>query len=110
MDSVESRIPPFEDGGLWKNPLVIGEGWRHYRVGTCTGAYRDAIQSFEILAIANSKPGNGHVEAMLAYFFKSCEKYSKHVIVKEVINTSLRDKLCKLGFTCMIDNDYIKRF
>lgn len=110
MDMENVKVPVFEDGGLWQNPFVIGEGWRHFRVGTCTGAYRDAVQAFEILAISNDAPGNGHVEAALAHFFKSCKKHSKHLIIKEVINPGLRDKLCRLGFTCKIDNDYIKRF
>lgn len=108
MDSIE--IPAFEDGGLWANPFVIGEGWRHFRVGSCTGAYRATKQAYEILAITNNKPGNGHLEAALAWFYKSCRRDKRVLIVKEVMHAGLREKLCIYGFTCKIASDYIKRF
>jgi hypothetical protein len=104
------EIPSFEDRGLWNNPFVIGEGWRHYRVGTCTGAYRATKEAYEILAITNDKPGNGHVEAALAWFYKSCKAQKRVLIVKEVMEKKLEQKLIKYGFTCKSGNDYIKRF
>lgn len=112
MDSNNKiNIPPFEDGGLWKNPLVIGECWRHYRVGTCTGAYRATLTAYEILAISNDVAGNGHVEAMLAWFNTSCKRDKKDLIIKTVLNKGLALKLSKLGFTCLNkEEDYIKRF
>lgn len=108
MDNI--KVPQFEDGGPWKNPLVIGEGWRHYRVGTCTGAYRSRGMAYEILTIANDKPGNGHVEAMLAWFFKSCKRDKMNLIIREVTNKGLVIKLSRLGFTCFAEDNYIKRF
>lgn len=108
MDSI--KVPPFEDGGLWQNPFAIGEGWRHYRVGTCNGLYRATKTEYEILAISNDKPGNGHVEAAMVWFFKSCKRDKRNLVVREIFNKSLAEKLCRLGFTCKIGNDYIKRF
>lgn len=108
MDTIE--VPAFEDGGLWKNPFVIGEGWRLFRVGTCHGTYRATKDAYEILAMANDKPGNGHVEAMLSWFYKSCKRDKRVFIIKEVMDEGLRQKLIKQGFTCKIGKDYIKRF
>ena len=108
MDRIE--IPIFEDGGLWKNPLVIGEGWRQFRVGTCKGAYRSTKDAYEILAIDNmDHEGNGHVEAALDWFFLSCVRDQKDLLIKEVFNKRLAAKLARLGFTCKIKDDYIKR-
>jgi len=111
MDNVSSKdIPLFQDGGLWKNPFAIGEGWRHFRVGTCAGLYRCAVGAYEILAIKNDKPGNGNVEAALAWFMASCKRDKRDLIIKEVLNKNLAIKLAKLGFTCKSKDDYIKRF
>lgn len=108
MDNI--TVPPFEDGGLWQNPLAIGENWRHYRVGTCTGLYRDRDKAYEILTITNESPGNKHVEAAFAHFFTSCKRDKRDFIVREVWNPGLAAKLVKMGFTCINDDDYIKRF
>lgn len=104
------EVPPFEDGGLWKNPFVMGEGWRLFRVGTSHGTYRATKDAYEILAIGNDQPGNGHLEAALAWFYKSCKRDKRNLIVKEVMHEGLRLKLIKYGFTCKIAKDYIKRF
>lgn len=108
MDSI--KIPPFEDGGFWDNPANMGEWWRRFRVGACEGLWRDSGFAYEILAIANDVPGNGHVEATLAHFYKSCKRDKKVLVIREVLNESLRDKLIKNGFTCKQKDDYIRRF
>lgn len=108
MDDV--KVPPFEDGGLWKNPLAIGEGWRHFRVGECTGLYRARGSAYEILAVANNNPGNGHVEAALGWFFSSCKRDKMNLVIREVMNKALVIKLARLGFTCYAEDNYIKRF
>lgn len=108
MDNI--KIPPFEDGGTWQNPLAIGQGWRHYRVGTVTGLWRDCDNAYEILAITNDAPGNGHLEATFAHFFASCKRDKRTMIVREVMNQRLAEKLIKMGFTALNEDDYIKRF
>ena len=108
MDNI--TVPPFEDGGLWQNPLAVGEGWRHFRVGTCGGLYRDREGAYEILAIFNDKPGNKHVEAAFAHFYASCKRDKRDFIVREVMNEGLATKLARMGFTCLVNDDYIRRF
>lgn len=104
------NVPPFEDGGLWANPLAIGQGWRHFRVGTVTGLWRDVDNAYEILTISNDMPGNKHVEAAFAHFYTSCKRDKRNFIVREVWNPGLAAKLAKMGFTALNEDDYIKRF
>lgn len=103
------ETPEFQDRGIWGNPFVIGQGWRLFRVGTCHGTYRRRTD-WEILAIANDNPGNGCVELALAYFYRECKREKKNLLIHEVMDDKLRDKLIRYGFTCKINNDYIKRF
>jgi len=108
MDKI--KLPPFEDGGLWLQSLYPEENWRHFRVGTCTGLYRAFNNAYEILAIENSKPGNGHVEAVLEWFYKSCRRDNYTFIIREVWNDNLRNKLIANGFILKERYDYIKTF
>lgn len=110
MDIGGAHKLKFEDGGLWQNPFAIGEGWRHYRVGTCKGLYRSRGTAYEILAVANEQPGNGHVEAMLAWFIKSCKRDKFNLVVRDVVNKKLVAKLARLGFTCYAGDNYVKRY
>lgn len=106
MDSV--ALPPFEDGGVWKSPVNDGE-WRRYRVGTCIGIYRARGIAYELLAIENSKPGNGHVEAVFSWFFKSCKRDKMHFVILSVMNDGFARKLINHGFT-KFGEDYYFRY
>lgn len=108
---VNIEMPPFEDGGLYVNAALPNwDGWRNYRVGTCIGLYRDAGDAYEVLSIINSKPGNKHLEATFAHFYTSCKRDKRDFVIREVMNPKLATKLVKMGFTCKIENDYIKRY
>jgi len=102
-------VPSFEDGGIWNNQFNE-DAWRNYRVGTCTGLYRCTETNYEILCIYNETPGNRHVEAMLAHFYASCKRDKRNLIIKEVFNKHLSDKLLSMGFTFKSKTDLIKRF
>lgn len=104
------KVPPFEDGGLWEHPLAAGQMWRHFRVGTVNGLWRDVDNAYEILCIQNNQPGNKHVEATFAHFFTSCKRDKRDFIVREVLNPGLANKLAKMGFTALNEDDFIKRF
>src|ERR1044072_6078329 len=103
-------VPSFEDSGLWGHPLNIGEDWRRFRVGTCSGLYRHRDNAYEMLSISNDYPGNKHVEATFAHFFASCKRDKADFIIRVVINRSLKSKLIERGFTALNEDDYIKRF
>lgn len=100
----------FEDGGLWLSAPFPEEGWRHFRVGTCTGLYRAANAAYEILAIENSAPGNGHVEATLKLFYARCIRDNYMLVVLEVWNDKFRSKLASLGFINRENDNYMKTF
>jgi hypothetical protein len=109
MGSIE--IPSFEDGGLYVNKLLPNwDGWRNFRVGTCTGLWRDAEGAYEILSIINRNPGNKHVEAVFWHFYQSCKRDKRNFIIREVMNPGLAAKLIKLGFTLKTESDYIKHY
>lgn len=93
-----THLPPFEDGGYWLTAPDPEERWRHYRVGTVTGLWRDAGNAYEILAIENESPGNGHVEATFSWFFQSCKRDKKDFIIKELMNEKFKSKLIRHGF------------
>lgn len=109
MDNVK-EMPPFEDGGLWLEAVFPEEKWRHFRVGTCTGLYRAIPGVYEILAIENSSPGNGHVEATLQWFYTSCRRDKYNLAVLQVWSARLRSKLIAYGFVNMGTDNYIKTF
>lgn len=99
----------FEDAE-WENPLAQSEGWRLFRVGTVEGAWRCTNAAYEILAIVNHAPGNGHVEATISHFTASCKRDNKDLIVREMMNNQFAMALVKRGFTFINKNDLIKRF
>lgn len=101
------NLPPFEDGGFWKTAPCPEEGWRHFRVGTCTGLWRDNDTAYEILAIENESPGNGHVEGVFRWFFESCKRGSRDFVIKEVMNNKFASKLINHGFSRINRRDYI---
>lgn len=47
--------------------LQVNDGyeWQKFRIGTCEGLWCDAGASYNILAIDNSQPGNGHFNDVL---------------------------------------------
>jgi hypothetical protein len=110
MDMDIKELPPFEDGGLWLESLFPEQGWRNFRVGTCTGLYRAVPGTYEILAIDNSSPGNGHVEATLQWFYASCRRDGYDLAVLEVWNQNLRSKLSGYGFINIGNDNYVKTF
>lgn len=60
---------------------------------TCEGLYKSSPTSFDILAITNSVPGNGHFEDVLEWFYNSCRRDQKDLVILEVWNSELKRHL-----------------
>lgn len=99
----------FEDAD-WPNPLAKAEGWRLFRVGTVEGAWRCDINAYEILAIVNHAPGNGHLDIALGHFTASCKRDNKNLIIREMMNQQFAFALIRRGFTFLNKKDLIRRF
>lgn len=69
--------------------------WMLFRVGTCEGLWCSTPTSYDILAITNNNPGNGHFNEALKWFEKSCIRDNKALRILEVWNTDLKKHLLK---------------
>lgn len=70
-----------------------------FRVGTCEGLWRSTDESYDILAIHNNFPGNGHIQDVFDWFERSCKKDGKKLMVLEVWNSDFKKHLIeKRGF------------
>lgn len=101
---------PFEVAE-WEMNAVMEEEWYRFRVGTCTGLWRSTDTSYEILAIENSKKGNGHFEDLLQWFYNSCLRDRKNLRIREVWNQRLKYHLVsKRGFRYLGPDDVEKQY
>lgn len=73
-------------------------GFCKFRVGTCHGLYRVVNDAFEILAVVNTKKGNGHFRQAMHYFEHSAKTGKVMVRVLECWNPWLSYKLRKHGY------------
>lgn len=89
--------PPiaFEDAPY---ELDLGDGFRRFRIGTCEGLWRSTANAYEILAVNNDSPGNGHFQHVLGWFERSAIRDKKKVRFCEMMNTRLVKHLAGLGY------------
>lgn len=83
--------------------------WFQFRVGTCEGLWRDNGDAYEILAIINSQPHNGHLVDVFQWFEYSCKRDKKNLKVLEILNTRFEQYLLRRGFE-KIKLGVIKKF
>jgi hypothetical protein len=77
----------------------MADDFLRFRVGTCDGLWRSTKNSFDILAILNSEPGNGHLDDVFEWFEQSCRRDGKKLMVLEIWNQSFKQHLInKRGF------------
>lgn len=92
--------------------------WRYdsrfmmFKVGTCEGLWTSTSMTYDILAIDNSVPGNGHFEDVLQWFEHSCRRDKKNLRFLEIMNIKFKIHLIsKRGFVPERKTDnVIKRF
>lgn len=87
-------VPEFE---ATKEPHMCG--YLGFRVGTCEGLWRTHKNAYEILAVHNGLPGNGHFRIAMLWFENSARRDDMKVIVHEIWNFRVRQMLKKHGYT-----------
>lgn len=76
-----------------------GLGYTAFKVGTCHGAWRSTPFTYDILAIVNDCPGNGHLIDVFEWFENSCKRDHKELMILEVWNKGFKEHLIeKKGF------------
>lgn len=84
--------------------------YMRFRVGSIEGLWAVTDTSYDILAIENNHPGNGHFEDVLQWFEHSCKRDHKNLRFLEILNPSFRKHLInKRGFKPS-GNNVIKKF
>jgi len=82
-----------------------------FRVGTCEGLWACTSTSYDILAIDNKAPGNGHFEDVLQWFESSCMRDKKDLKILEIMNKPFMKHLIKKrGFKKLGNNNVIMKF
>lgn len=85
--------------------------WMLFRVGTCEGLWCSTKTSYDILAITNKLPGNGHLTDTIQWFEQSCRRDKKSLRIREVWNGGFKKHLIeKRGFKKEGKDDVIKTF
>lgn len=85
--------------------------WLRFRVGTCNGLWCSTATSFDILAITNDKPGNGHFIDVLEWFEQSCIRERKNLRILEIWNENFKKHLVeKLLFQDIGNNNVEKHY
>lgn len=94
----------------YKSLIPEGIEWEEFKVGTTTGLWRSTLLSYEILAVKNTNPGNGHFVDLMQWFEHSCRRDKKHLVFLEIMNAKLNNHLInKHGFT-KVGNNAVKFF
>lgn len=76
-----------------------GIPWLLFRIGTCEGKWRAVPGAYEILAVINRQPGNGHFEDVLQWFEYACRRDGKALRFLQFENERFRRHLIrKRGF------------
>lgn len=95
----------------WGMTELMGSEFKRFRIGTCSGLWQSTDKSYDILAIDNSKRGNGHFDDVLEWFENSCKRDKKHLMFLEVWNEKLMKHLIeKRGFIKVDKFNLIKSF
>lgn len=94
----------------WDNPFNI-DGWQAFKVGTVHGTWNSTENSYDILAIINDEPGNGHLNDVLEWFENSCKRDGKSLRILALWNKKFAHHLVtKRSFAYEQDDNVIKRF
>jgi hypothetical protein len=73
--------------------------YRRFKIGTCHGLWNVESKTYNILAIINDEPGNGHLEDVFEYFENSARRDNHALKILEVWNKSFETHLInKRGF------------
>lgn len=95
----------------WESILCVDKNFTRFRIGTCEGLWASTPNSYDILAIDNKVPGNGHFEDVMQWFEHSCRRDKKALRFLEIMNKPFRNHLLtKRGFKPEGKDNVIKKF
>lgn len=78
---------------------IFGDGHKMFRIGTCEGQWGSTDDSYFIISVINSEPGNGHLDDVFEWFEYSCLRDGKNLLVLACFNNGFyRHLLSKRGF------------
>ena|ERR1700727_1697954 len=69
--------------------------WMRFKVGTCSGLWKSTPDAYEILAVDNEQPGNGHFNDVMEWFENSCRRDRKSLKFLEILNPAFKKHLLK---------------
>ena len=95
----------------YSNPLGLNvdEKWREFLIGSVKGIYFTTDKTYNIVAIQNTKGGNGHFEKAVKWFENSAKRDKYKIAFLETMNPKLGKWLTKQGYI-KNENNYIKSF
>lgn len=80
-------------------PVQKWDVYRRYKIGTCHGLWKCKDKCYQILAVYNDKPGNGHFTDVLEIFENSAKRDGYSLLILELWNKNLEKHLIeKKGF------------
>jgi len=95
----------------WKCMGSIDENFVKFRIGTCEGLWTTTERTFDILAVTNDEPGNGHFDDVLQWFEYACKRDQKDFRILEVWNKAFKKHLLtKRGFKPEGLDHVVKKF
>jgi len=85
--------------------------WARFRIGTVEGLWSYSDDAYEVLAVDNKVPNNGHLTDVIEWFENSCKRDKKDFKILEFFNERFKEHLIKKwGFEISGKSDLIKRF
>lgn len=91
-------------------PWPVDPEFTAFKIGTCEGIYGSTKDTYDIVAVVNNEPGNGHFEDVIEWFENSCRRDKKSIRFMEMMNPRLASHLkIKRGFKREGENNLIKK-
>lgn len=110
MNAIKTKHNLDFEAAPWERLGSIDESYIKFRIGTCAGLWRCVDDAYEILAVTNDNPGNGHFDDVLQWFEFAAKRDGKALRVMEVWNKKLKQHLIKKrGFSPYQHDHVIKR-
>lgn len=112
--AIERPEKPFESShelDFLSCPWEVDREWNRFKIGTCHGLWNCVADAYQILAVDNDYPGNGHFEDGMEWFENSCRRDGKSLRIMELMNPRFEDHLIKKrGFVSDGPENLIKNF
>lgn len=91
-------------------PWPVNPEFIAFKIGTCEGIYESTDKTYDIIAVVNDTPGNGHFEDVLEWFYNSCRRDKKSLRFMEIMNDKFgKHLLKKRRFKKEGENNLIKK-